>query len=337
MLSLKINREGVIVKYKCKEGINMKDRSFLYILNYPPEEKKLCNLEMKSLLNEENTYKYVFSKKDIDESRSPYVKQKIEVICEDENLEALYSKIKDENISSENYKVEYIKVEDKDLPFKKSSYEDRLRALKEIGMRITGVFTIDKPTNLFGLTYLEDRWIFGRLFKNDFKWHEHDNKPNSYSNALGLKTSRALINIAVGTNKDLKVVDPCCGIGTVVLEGLSMGINIKGFEILPHIAEKANENLRSFGYDEVIKCFDMHKVLESFDVCILDLPYGLFTTATEKEQIDLIKSCKTLAKKLLLVSFDEKDKDLIKLGYKITNKCTQTKNRFTRHIYVCEI
>lgn len=81
----------------------------------------------------------------------------------------------------------------------------------------------------------------------------------------------------------------------------------------------------------------MHNIEEKYDICILDLPYGLFTKATEEEQLELIKSAKEFSKKLLLISFDEKDEDLKNMGYNIIDKCTSTKNRFTRHIYVCEI
>ena len=160
--------------------------------------------------------------------------------------------------------------------------------------------------------------------------------PHSYSNGLSLKMARAIINIAVEHNLDSKVVDPCCGIGTVVLEGLDLGIDIIGLEISKQIAHNARNNIEFFGYDrDIIQCGDMHNIKEKYDIAIVDIPYGIFSPITYEEQLEIIKTSRKIADKVILISFEDMDKELIDEEFKVIDKGTIVKNRFTRYITIC--
>jgi tRNA G10 N-methylase Trm11 len=188
-----------------------------------------------------------------------------------------------------------------------------------------------------GISKIKDMWILGIYDKNNFEWHVHDRKPYTYSNSLSLKLAKTLVNIAVGNNFDLKVVDPCCGVGTVVIEALDLGINIKGYEINDQIADNAKKNLEFFGFKNVVEEKDMHTIEENFDVAIIDMPYGIFTATTEEKQNELIKSVANFARKLVIVTIRNMDKELVDAGFKIKDKCQVNKNKFIRYITVCEI
>lgn len=60
---------------------------------------------------------------------------------------------------------------------------------------------------------------------------KYDDKPNTFSNSLDIRLARTLINIAGENDQTKTMIDPCCGMGTVVLEGLALGYSIKGFDI----------------------------------------------------------------------------------------------------------
>lgn len=47
------------------------------------------------------------------------------------------------------------------------------------------------------------------------------------------------------------------------------------------------KNLEFFGYKNVITSGDMHNIEEKYDVAIIDLPYGVFTSTTLEEQATL--------------------------------------------------
>ena len=264
-------------------------------------------------------------------SRSPFIKDMISIIYEEDSLEQIVEKIIEDKLSYDDFKVCYIKLENGDV-----DYKERLRSIREIGFVITGESEMHNPKVILGVTKVYGRWIFGKYERNDYEWHIHDKKPYSYSNSLSLRVARALVNIAVKNNLDCKLIDPCCGVGTVVIEALSMGINVKGYEINKSIAENAQKNLEFFGYENVITSGDMHNIEEKYDVAIIDLPYGVFTATTLEEQIALMKTARRITNKLVIVTFEDMDKHIIEAGFDIINKCYVCKGKFKRYINICE-
>lgn len=307
------------------------NRKYYYSINYPKFEEELCKLEMECLFNDIPNEKYIFSDFCINPSRSPFIKDRISIIYEEDSLEKIVQKIINDKLSYDDFKVCYIKVENTDV-----SYEERLTSLSKIGFVITGQPSIHNPKVLIGVSKVKGRWIMGEYERNDFEWHIHDKKPYSYSNSLGLRVARALVNIAVKNNLDCKLIDPCCGVGTVLIEALSMGIKVKGYEINKHIAENAKKNLEFFGYENVVECRNMHTIEEKYDVAIIDLPYGLFTVTTLEEQVALIKTARRITKKLVLVTFENMDEHIIHSGFNIIKKSYVCKGKFKRYINICE-
>ena len=261
--------ENEIIKSECEDTLS----KYFYFINCSEMEKELCNMEMRSVFGKEPKAKYLFSEKNFEPSRSPFIKLQIKSIYVEKSLENIINKIKGDKISYDAFKVNYIKSEDGDV-----SYEERLKAVKEIGFVVTGFPDIHNPKIELAITKVKDKWIFGELIRNNFHWQKHNDKPHSYSNAVPLRMARALVNIAVGDNRELTLVDPCCGVGTVVIEALDLGINVKGYEISKPIACNARNNIEFLGYNrEIITSGDMHDINETFDVAIVDIPYGLYS------------------------------------------------------------
>ena len=305
---------------------------FFYSINYQWYEESLCNMEMKYLFNIDLDKKYFFSNNEISPSRSPFIKHRISVIYSGKTLEDILSSIKSNNLAYEDFKVIYVKSDNGDV-----EYKERLEAVNKIGFIVTGFPSIHNPKVVLAVSKVDDTWIFGEFEKNDCKWQEHDKKPHSYSNALSLKMARAIVNIAVGNDLNLKVVDPCCGIGTVVHEGLDIGVNIVGYELSKAIASNARNNIEFFGYDrDIITSGNMHDIKEFFDVAIVDIPYGLFSPVTFEEQVEIIKTSAKIAKKVVLITFENMDEVLTLAGLKVIDKSSISKNRFTRFIEICE-
>lgn len=305
---------------------------YFYFINCSEMEKELCNMEMRSIFGKEIKEKYLFSEKNFDPSRSPFIKLQIKSIYIEKNLEDIINKIEEDKISYDDFKVNYIKSEDGDVP-----YEERLKAVREIGFVIIGFPDIHNPKIELAITKVKDKWIFGELIKNNYKWQRHNDKPHSYSNAVPLRMARALVNIAVGDNRDLTLVDPCCGVGTVVIEALDLGINVKGYEISKPIACNARNNIEFLGYNrEIITSGDMHNINEVFDVAIVDIPYGLFSPVTLKEQVDIINTSRRIARKLVIITFEDMDNLITSAGFKIVEKCYMTKGNMMRQISICE-
>ena len=305
--------------------------SFLYFINYKDNERELCKMEMRCLFNREINEKYFFSDIDINASKSPFIKSKIKIIYSDESLDRMVSKIKEDNLSYYDFKVCYVKSEQGDV-----QYEDRLEATRKIGFVVNGYPDMHKPRNPLAVTKINGLWIFGEYERNDFKWQKHNDKPYSYSNALGLRMARALVNIAMKDNEEGTLIDPCCGVGTVVIEALDLGIKVKGCEISKQMAYNARENVEFLGYlRDTIVCYDMHKIKDKYDSAIIDIPYGLFSPVTLEEQKAIIHTARNICEKMVIVTFEDMEKFIVEAGFSVIDKCVVPKGNFKRHILVC--
>lgn len=305
--------------------------SFLYFINYQDNERELCKMEMRCLFNREINEKYFFSDIDISVSRSPFIKSKIKIIYSDESLDRIVIKIKEDNLSYDDFKVSYVKSEQGDV-----QYEDRLEATRKIGFVVNGYPDMHKPRNPLAVTKINGLWIFGEYERNDFKWQKHNDKPYSYSNALGLRMARALVNIAMKDNEEGTLIDPCCGVGTVVIEALDLGIKVKGCEISKQMAYNARENVEFLGYlRDTIVCYDMHKIKDKYDSAIIDIPYGLFSPVTLEEQKAIIHTARNICEKMVIVTFEDMEKFIVEAGFSVIDKCVVPKGNFKRHILVC--
>ena len=305
--------------------------SFLYFINYQDNERELCKMEMRCLFNREINEKYFFSDIDINASKSPFIESKIKIIYSDESLDRMVRKIKEDNLSYDDFKVSYVKSEQGDV-----QYEDRLEATRKIGFVVNGYPDMHKPRNPLAVTKINGLWIFGEYERNDFKWQKHNDKPYSYSNALGLRMARALVNIAMKDNEEGTLIDPCCGVGTVVIEALDLGIKVKGCEISKQIAYNARENVEFLGYlRDTIVCYDMHKIKDKYDSAIIDIPYGLFSPVTLEEQKAIIHTARNICEKMVIVTFEDMEKFIVEAGFSVIDKCVVPKGNFKRHILVC--
>jgi tRNA (guanine10-N2)-dimethyltransferase len=314
---------------KLPKGLKL--RKYFYTINYPTYEESLCRMEMKSLFGMVPLKKHFFSYHYVNPSRSPFIKQCLSILFSGDTVNSLVEQIKSNNIAFEKFKIRYVKFEEKEV-----EYEERLEAERVVGYVIKGYAQIHDPEITLGITKINGKWLFGMYEKNKFTWKIHFDKPYNYSNALSVRVAQAILNIAIGNNLGLKVVDPCCGIGTVVIEGLSLGVDIVGFEINPLIAEKAQKNLYYFQYDDVIANKDMHTIEDKYDVAIIDLPYGLFNPTTLEEQTDIMRTARRIAEKMVIVTMENMDEQIKASGFSIVDKCHVSKGKFTRYITICE-
>ncbi|MCJ7689625.1 MAG: RNA methyltransferase, partial [Clostridiaceae bacterium] len=222
------------------------EKKYLYTTNYSKDEESLCKMEMKCLFNKPLLDKYLISDIYVEPSRSPFIKKCISIMYTGDTIEKIIDQIVIDKLTSINYKVTYINATDEIMGF-----HDGRKIEFEVGYSILGEAELKKPKIMFGITKTDNQWVFGECESNTSDWVLHNTKPFSYSNALKVNVSRSLVNIAVGNNLNCSIVDPCCGIGTVLIEAISMNLNIKGYEINAYIGKNAKTNLRYFGYEDV--------------------------------------------------------------------------------------
>ena len=304
-------------------------KQYFYLFNYPPEEYDLSALEFKYLFHEEYQQCFI-TNKDIDVNISVFMKGKIDIWAISSNFDDLKEEVKRQNHNYQDFKVIYLKN-----PISHPDYRETLDKCKDISWFIAGSVNMSKPKHTIALTKVNDLWIIGYYHHGVPTWKKYDDKPNTFSNSLDIRLARTLINIAGENDRTKTMIDPCCGMGTVVLEGLALGYSIKGFDI----SRKARCNLNHFGFDGMlITKDDINKHQGHYDIAIIDIPYNLYTPITYKEQCDIINSARKLCNKLVLVSYEQMDQEIKQAGFKIKDCILRKKTEFVkfgRYIYVC--
>ncbi|MCW3807109.1 TRM11 family SAM-dependent methyltransferase [Plebeiibacterium marinum] len=295
---------------------------------------ELCKLEARHVFNREEKNKLLFSDIKVEPSHSAFIKKRLDISLCSPSYDGLIEDIKEQQICMEGFKVEYL-VLDGDT----TSYEERLSKLRDIGYSIDGTPDYYNPAITYGLSYYNGEWYFGVLNKNNLDWNKHKNKPCSFSNSLNINLAKALVNISSKGNSGKKLIDACCGVGTVMLEACFAGYSIEGCDINWKSCVHTRKNLAFYSYKAEVYRSDIKDITASYDAAIVDLPYNLYSYSNDEITANIICSTARIAQRVVVVSTSD-IKDIIhKAGLKISDFCTlekEGKSKFERKIWVCE-
>lgn len=308
---------------------------FIYTYVHHVDEYDLCRMEMRSFFSFDSQSNYILSNIKIDPSRSPFIQDRLEVLYEGNSIENIKTLVKDLTVKETTYKV--VCLNSMDIGEEKKIHLPERRLIeREVGLCMEGEPDLNEPEIVFGLILIDGIWYFGKHMKSESIWNKHLHKPHSYSTALSTRVARTVANIAVPQPQNIRAIDPCCGIGTVVIEALSMGINIEGRDINYHVCQGSRKNIAYFGLTGNITLGPISEVKEHYDVAIIDLPYNLFTHISAEDQFNIIKHARRIADKVVVVTIETID-DMIKdAGFVISDRCIAKKQSFLRQILLCE-
>lgn len=312
----------------------MQRNNYIYFFSYASYESELCKLESKYLFRQEDQNKLLFSNIKVEPSSSAFINKRMDIILSSADYSNLIDDIKQKDISAEGFKVEYLVI-DGDA----TGYARRLEKLKDIGLSIEGTPDYYQPIITYALCYYQGIWFFGRIVRNYFTWHKHKQKPFSYSNSINIHIAKALVNIAARADKEKKLLDACCGVGSIMLEACFAGINIEGCDINWKVCRQARENLSHFNYTPTVYRSDIKDISNRYDAAIIDLPYNLFSHSDEDNAGHIITSTAKITDRLVIVSTSDIAHLIHNTGFTITDHCSVGKSgkvNFTRQIWVCE-
>jgi len=310
--------------------------SYVYTYACHEDEAALCALERRKLFSLQQTGQeqvgYVASSYRLDPSRSPFLKRRMEQWLEGDSLDAITSRLPAIELEGETFKVSYMPTSEK------PTYEEQRNIERVVGAAIRGTARMKAPEQMFAITCMEGRWLFGPCVDSEAIWLRHQQKPQNYSTALGTRVARAIVNIAFGrVTDDIRAIDPCCGMGTVLIEALSMGAEIAGVDRNPLAVRGARVNLAHFGYsDHIVSLGDMTELTGSYDAAIVDMPYNLCSVLPIDEQLAMLRSVRRLARYGVIVTTTPIEQQLDQAAFRITDRCQLHKGSFTRYITVVE-
>lgn len=307
---------------------------YLYNTNYSEDEKTLSSIEQRSLFGQEFESKVFFSNTKICPSHSPFIKNRLELLLSDTNYSNLLHKIELLDQIKDNYNVKYIKLTNGD-----SFAAKRNSLCKEIIQLLPGTPNYCKPDFLYGLTYFQGKWHFGVLSQNSNEWKKHNKRPYTYSNSLKINMAKVLVNLAGQGDLTRTIIDPCCGAGTVLLEGCFAGYKINGSDISWKTSRNAKVNLEHFNYNSQVNKMSIQLIEKHYDSSIIDLPYGLYSKITPDEEKSIIQNAIRISDRTIIVSAKDILNILSSVSTKIVDTCVYIKSvnrEFTRFIYVCD-
>jgi tRNA G10 N-methylase Trm11 len=314
----------------------LNDLGFIYTYTQHTDEHDLCMLEMRSFFGFDVTSTVLRSSIEIDPSRSAFMKERLDIMYEGNSLEEISQQVEQYDLGGSTFRVVSLNTTDLDTTTK-IGHPERRKIEREIGLRVNGTpDLVNPPANTFGIVLLDGKWYFGKHVESESVWFLHQKKPHMYSTALSTRVARAVANIAVPHPEGVRAIDPCCGIGTVLVEALSMGINIVGRDINPRVVLGSRKNIAHFELEGSVEIGPIAEVVDDYDVAIIDMPYNLFTHITPEAQLEILKEARRFTKKVIVVTIETIDHMVEEAGFVITDRCVAKKGHFIRQVLVCE-
>ncbi|MFV0254582.1 MAG: DNA methyltransferase [Erysipelotrichaceae bacterium] len=301
------------------------NKKYFYHFSYQDGELALASCIYKLMFNKEKLEKFILSDNDIDVNSSVFLHFKVTVLIEGTSLNDLLDKI-----TSLDYHDWYLNMWHYD---KNINYQKRMEITKKIALALKNEGNIKNPKLQLQWFTFSGIWYLGILERNPYTYKLRIAKPYQYSNALSVRLAHQIIQLTTYLPNN-SIIDPCCGIGTVVIEGLIAKKNIVGCEINEQIKNNALRNLQHFNLPNRIFCQDMLEINELFDIAIIDIPYGLYNTFEKQQQLALLTKAITICRYLILISISDFDDYLIQHNASIFIKTSTTKAKFTRQITI---
>ena len=261
-----------------------------------------------------------------DVSRAAYIKLCIKVIICASDLSDLYDQLDRIGLSSEQFRVSVVKYPRR-LPLHSQ------QVMHQVGARIAGNPNLSTPNTVFLVVATEEEiWLGEVLSESTGSWNEHSQKAHLYSSSLPTRLARAMVNLAASPGD--RMIDPCCGSGTILIEAASIGIKAVGCDINPKMAAASVENLRYFNLSSLVLIADARNIKGSFDAVVTDLPYGRNCPADEQLCYEILQNLRELAPKAAIVTSENMTDPLLQIGYDIKQVIAVPKAHLTRYIHI---
>jgi tRNA (guanine10-N2)-dimethyltransferase len=311
--------------------LNSSPITYIYPFACHESERELCLMEQRALFGQvAEDAAYLESPLRLPPNRSPFVQLRLDVLFAAPTLVELGELASRLELEGQTFKVRYLKSG------RRQTYEGEREAERRIGARIHGIADMRAPNVTLGLLAREEDWVLGICRSAEPVWLAHKEKPNNYSTGLTTVVARALANIAVPQPEGQRAIDPCCGMGNVLIEALSMGIDIVGRDINPVAVRGARSNLRHFGYDDtdIVGIGDINELDGTYDAAIVDLPYNLCSVLLVEERRRMLDSVRRIAPRAVLVSTEPLERDFAEVGLVVMDHGTVSKGHFVRKVWV---
>ena len=304
--------------------------TYLYLMAIPDRLTELVTAECITLTGSTpNTHGITISEQCVDVRRSAYLKSCSEIFFEASSLTELCADIRSVGIHADEFRVSVVK---KPRSLKVNSME----LARDIGSAIGGSANLSQPQVTFLAVVTAEKIWFGRcLSESDNMWLSHDQRPYVTSSSLPARLARVLVNLIARPGD--RLLDPCCGTGTIVMSAAHSGIRAVGYDNNPRMVGATTKNLNHFELTADVVLGDARQVSGQFDAVATDLPYGINLTKDKSQDVEILANLRTCAPKVALIDLRDLTNPLNDLGYQIETVIRVPKLSIVRRIFIASV
>ncbi|MFW6156819.1 MAG: DNA methyltransferase, partial [Armatimonadota bacterium] len=305
----------------------------------PPGHDELARLEFEALTADRapeatfrderkepaDTPRLAWARAGVDVGRAAYVATCCRLLARGDTLEDLLARAEKLRLRLERFRIRARKAKGVPAP-------DSPEIERAVADTITGSPDLSRPAVELLVWVHPDGWLLGGVVSRTTRgWQGHEQRPFQYSCALPPQIARALVNLVAAPGD--RIIDPCCGSGTVLVEAGYMGVEPFGWEINQTVGEQAAANVCHHGQAAWLTVGDGRNARGSWDGAVLDLPYGISNDRVEDVSRGLVAHALEVARLVAIVTVGELEDFLGAQGAKVLGTATIVKNSLRRRVY----
>lgn len=268
---------------------------FAYIIASPPGYEALAEAEARTVCpGSWITPRCVISDPGVDVNRTAFIHYRIELLAQGQDYRGVCDQIAGLGLASDGFRVEVHK-HPRRTPMPRES------VARDLANLITGRPDLVAPRERF-LFWLEaGTMLFGRIqqeTEND--WRQRMAKPFNVSAGIGSRMAKACVNLVCRPGD--RMLDPCCGSGTIPIEAAFIGVRAFAFDLSWRMVHGTAANARHYGLDIGVGIGDVRSLAGRFDAVVSNLPYGIAIQHSPHFYDEALANIARLAPRCALIS-----------------------------------
>lgn len=304
----------------------MLGHGFVTVIHCEDTEQELAAAEAWAFTGCEAQGRLVYSPQAVDITRSAYLHACLKIEAHGDSLEGLVADCQRLGMAYDGFRLTLYRP-----PPKVDGHSEMI--IRRVADAITGSPSLSAPRVRLGVVGSVDHWLVGRIISRGRNhWRRGIDRPVHFSSALPQRFSRALVNLVASPGDTL--IDPCCGVGTPLIEASEAGIIAVGADHNPKMLRCLARNLAHLNLPLRLFRADARTLTGRYDAAVLDLPYGRNLKGPQTPPAELIAPLRTVATRSAIVSAGPLDSLLSALGLRIIRTAQVPKGQLVRYVYV---
>lgn len=299
--------------------------SYFYLLTGSPDERELAALELWVLAGVEAADACAEGAVAADVTGAAYTRFCAETLATGTNLAELVAATEAASLAFDQFRIEVYRPAPK-------APEGRTEIARRVADALLGRPNLSFPQVRLAVVAQAGAWRLGRIVSVSRQDWRQWRPPVNFSAALPAQMARALVNLVAAPGDTL--LDPCCGMGTVVAQAAQRGVRAVGVEISKKLAGRAAAALRAGGWRGLIVAGDGRCLVGRFEAAVVDLPYGRTSNVAPGLYQDLLGNVARLARRVVVVAARPLEETLEAVGLRLVRRAGAQSGRLTRHVYL---